>query len=256
MHTNLPIETNQHPLKSMTFVLLFGYGRCIRAMPSKRIKAQGSCDGWGLIFCACFGILCAPLRMNVDWSDMKKLLDQGVADVLWTSGSNLHTRLMVEFSPTFLRSSISATKSDSWALLLLSESRELKVSPMNVLLLPEGSSFCACLWWPILVWLDIGNSMGSIDSMHNKRHLFFFAMASFLQSCRRRMELGFHSIRTHAFDLVLSQNLTLNQHIFLGLILYTEARIIMDQKLGTRICGRSTKLSLWAMRKVHHHLGR
>ena len=133
---------------------------------------------------------------------------------------------------------------------------ELKVSPMNVLLLPEGSSFCACLWWPILVWLDIGNSMGSIDSMHNKRHHFFFAMASFLQSCRRRMELGFHSIRTHAFDLVLSQNLTLNQHIFLGLILYTEARIIMDQKLGTRICGRSTKLSLWAMRKVHHHLGR
>ena len=65
--------------------------------------------------------------------------------------------------------------------------------------------------------------------------IIFFAMASFLQSCRRRMELGFHSIRTHAFDLVLSQNLTLNQHIFLGLILYTEARIIMDQKLGTRI---------------------
>lgn len=190
----------------MTFVLLFGYGRCIRAMPSKRIKAQGSCDGWGLIFCACFGILFAPLRMNVDWSDMKKLLHQGVADVLWTSGSNLHTRLMVEFSPTFLRSSISATKSDSWALFFVycQKAGNWKSLPWSVLLLPEGTSFCACLWWPILVRLDIGNSMGSIDSMHNKRHHFFFAMASFLQSCRRRMEIGFHSIRTHAFDLVLS----------------------------------------------------
>ena len=48
-----------------------------------------------------------------------------------------------------------------------------KSLPWSVLLLPEGTSFCACLWRPILVWLDIGTSMGSIDSMHNKRHHFF-----------------------------------------------------------------------------------
>ena len=68
---------------------------------------------------------------------------------------------------------------------------------------------CACFWWPRLV-------------SHDRQSNGFNAK---MTTCFRRMESGFHSIRTHASDRVLSQspNILGRQvginHMFLGFVL-------------------------------------